>query len=57
MAKSIRLKAHTQERVAQEAMRLEQANGFEVRHAQVVDVLVNEALDAREAVAKKKVTR
>lgn len=56
MAKSIRLKEETQARVTREAMRLEQVNGFEVRHAQVVDVLVNEALDAREA-ARKKVSR
>lgn len=57
MAKSIRLKDETQTRVQDEARRLGKARGIPVRDAQMVELLVNEALDARETTRKAKVSR
>lgn len=56
MAKSIRLRSETEDRVHREALRLAQACGVPVRDAQMVELLVTEALDAREA-QRKKVSR
>lgn len=57
MAKSIRLKDETQTRVQDEARRLGKARGIPVRDAQMVELLVNEALDVRETTRKAKVSR
>lgn len=57
MAKSIRLKTETQERVQQEVLAILERTRLTVSDAQVVDMLVNEALDAREKAEKTKVRR
>lgn len=57
MAKSIRLKAETQHRVEQEVLAILKRTRLDVSDALVVDMLVNEALDAREAVQQTKAVR
>jgi nucleoside diphosphate kinase len=57
MAKSIRLKSETQKRVIGEVASIHERTGLLVSDAKVVDMLVNEALDAREAVQPKKAVR
>lgn len=57
MAKSIRLKTETQERVQQEVLAILERTRLTVSDAQVVDMLVNEALDAREKAEKTRVRR
>lgn len=47
MAKSIRLKTETQERVTQAVAKFYTETGARIGDAQMVDILVNEALDAR----------
>lgn len=47
MAKSIRLKTETQARVTQAVANFYAETGMRVGDAQMVDLLVNEALDAR----------
>lgn len=54
MAKSIRLKTETQKRVSREVDDIYERTRLTVSDAVVVDMLVNEALDAREAAAKRK---
>lgn len=54
---SLRLKGDTAARVERERHATEKALGWDVSTAAMVDKLVREALDAREAVAKKEAAR
>lgn len=53
MAKSIRLKTETQVRVEDAVAKFRMNTGVTISDATLVDVLVNEALDAREGQKRK----